>query len=252
MEYFHELAGPFYFEGKQETAILMIHGFSGTPGKIFQLGKHLNEKGKFTVSGILLRGHGTTMEDLQTKKHAEWIEDALQGFDQLAEKYKDIVVIGFSMGGILACKVAQERPVKQLVTIEAALLDINPMARLTPIIKYFIPYIMWEEMDPKLEKDYELKYNIGYEGIPLRAAHEFQKLRKVVKKKFSSIECPTLLIHSLKDDSQKPKSSKIIHEKIASKDKRLLMLEKSNHLVPMGPEKELVFDTISSFLSEYN
>src|SRR5258708_1634406 len=60
----------FYFRG-DSNGCLLIHGLTGTPGEMRFLGERLHAAG-FTVSGIVLAGHRTTVEDLKTKKWQDW------------------------------------------------------------------------------------------------------------------------------------------------------------------------------------
>ena len=63
MDIHHENAWPFFLEGG-EHAVLLTHGFTGTPAHMRPLGEYLHAQG-FTVQGILLPGHGesTTIGD---------------------------------------------------------------------------------------------------------------------------------------------------------------------------------------------
>jgi carboxylesterase len=69
---------PFLLEGGS-TGILLIHGFTGSPPEMLLVGDYLNER-DLTVSGPLLPGHGTTVEDLDTRTWEDWtshVESAL-------------------------------------------------------------------------------------------------------------------------------------------------------------------------------
>ena len=56
------LAQPFFFpEG--EHAVLLMHGFTGSPAHMRKLGEALHARG-FAVRGILLPGHGGVPEDM--------------------------------------------------------------------------------------------------------------------------------------------------------------------------------------------
>ena len=56
------LVEPFYFPGNR-VGCLLIHGFSGSPSEMRFMGERLAKAG-WTVSGILLSGHGTTPEQM--------------------------------------------------------------------------------------------------------------------------------------------------------------------------------------------
>jgi esterase/lipase len=53
----------FYFKGNN-TGVLLIHGFTGTPSEMRLLGEYLAKKG-YTVKGILLKGHEAAPETIR-------------------------------------------------------------------------------------------------------------------------------------------------------------------------------------------
>jgi len=71
------------------------------------LGERLHGAG-FTVSGILLAGHRTTVEDLKTKKWQDWYQSVKEGYEELRASCKTIFVSGISMGALLAFLLAYE------------------------------------------------------------------------------------------------------------------------------------------------
>ncbi len=63
----HLVNQPFYFQGTNGKAVLLIHGWSSVPYEVRRLGVYLYENG-YTVSGPLLSGHGTVPKDLENIK----------------------------------------------------------------------------------------------------------------------------------------------------------------------------------------
>ena len=65
------LARPFFFpEG--EHAVLLMHGFTGSPAHMRKLGEALHARG-FAVRGILLPGHGGVPEDVRGVRWQDWL-----------------------------------------------------------------------------------------------------------------------------------------------------------------------------------
>ena len=65
------------------TAILVIHGFTATPGTVLPLGQAVAQDGHY-VRGILLPGHGTTIEDMQRTNWKDWYDAAFNAYDEMA------------------------------------------------------------------------------------------------------------------------------------------------------------------------
>ena len=67
-------AQPFDFAGDRH-GVLLIHGFTGSAGHMRLIGEHLREQG-FTVKGINLPGHGTSIEDMAHYGWQQWLQAA--------------------------------------------------------------------------------------------------------------------------------------------------------------------------------
>src|SRR5207302_2493924 len=68
-----------------------------------------------------LPGHGTSLDDLETKGWDDWMATADASYRDLAVAGDPVVLVGLSMGGSLACWVAAEH-----AATVAALVAINP------------------------------------------------------------------------------------------------------------------------------
>ncbi|GAB6098793.1 carboxylesterase [Halanaerocella petrolearia] len=241
MDYLDELAKPFFFTGGDE-ACLIIHGFTGTPAHMRQLGEFLHQEGDYTVSGILLPGHGTSLEEMSKTDWQDWLEAVDQEYQKLAKDYSQVYVMGLSMGGVLSLLLAQEYDVDKVVSIAAPIKIYDKKAYLAPILKYFKDFETWEDSEDKYE------YDIGYSGLPVKSVHDLLKLIRLAKKRLDRITSPTLVIQSKQDKTVKPVSAEIIYKEIASDSKELLWLDESGHVCTIGPEKNLLHKEILDFL----
>ena len=112
---------PFEFEGSREHGILMIHGFTATPGTLYPMGKTLHETTGLFVRGILLPGHGTTVEDMAATRWHDWLRAAEIAFDEMRKICKTVSVAGLSMGGTLTLLLAETKSLRSAVAIAPAL-----------------------------------------------------------------------------------------------------------------------------------
>ena len=240
-------AEPYYLKGKG-SKILLVHGFTASPTELRPIADFLHSKG-YDIYSVLLPGHGTTPEDLQNKKMHDW-------WVAVKQKMEEIdgcdYVIGFSMGALLACRLAIEFQ-EQLkgVIIISTFIKIKPkiLSRLSflfPVIALFKPYI---DKSPETE-DYFKKHNlISYMTYPVSAAYETVKLSKFTQRKIiPKITIPTLIIQGVKDDRVDPEGYKILDKKIPAIKKKVVLLPESQHIVTVGPDTELLFHSIQEFL----
>ncbi|QEK13004.1 prolyl oligopeptidase family serine peptidase [Crassaminicella thermophila] len=244
MNCLHSYAKLFFYEGNDEGCLL-IHGFTGTPAHMRLLGEVLKKQG-YTVNGILLKGHGTCVEDMRKCNWKDWMKDALDGYQKLRDKCSKVYVIGLSMGGVLSLLLAEKYKVDKIISIAAPIRIYDRFARFSPIVKYFMPYKKWKESLPQKEEN--TAYKIAYTSIPVGTVPSLLKLMKQAKSNLSKITCPTMIIQSQKDQTVKPISAQIIYDSISSKQKEILWLKQSKHVCTLGPEREYMHRKIIEFL----
>jgi len=243
-------AEPFRFEA-DGPKVLLIHGFTASPTEMLPIGKYLHKKG-YDIHSVLLAGHGTSPEDLQTKKKEDWWLSVRNVF----KKNPDFdYVIGFSMGALLAARAAVVyRNQLEGVVIISPFLKIKPkilskVAFLFPIAKYFKPYFSKSDETGLFFKDNKL---ISYMKYPMSAVHEAVKLSKYTQRRIlRSVKIPTLVIQGEKDDRVDPENYKIVMDKIKTVEKEVVLLPNSEHIVTVGPDKKLLMKSIEVFLEKY-
>ena len=240
---------PFLLEGG-ENCVLLIHGFTGSPPNMRPLGDALHDVG-YTVQGILLPGHGTTLEDMRISGgYQPWRNAARDAFDALAAKYRTVSVMGLSMGGVLTLLLATERPVHAAVSIASPMRVYNHMARIAPLIAPFRPLLAHKKVPAGERSEFLRTYGLGYPATPLHRVGDLNRLMRDAEKSLAQVRCPLLVVQSRDDDTVVPVSADIIYQGAGSTDKRLLWLERSGHVCTLGAERETLFATSIDFLRE--
>ncbi|SCY87120.1 alpha/beta hydrolase [Alkaliphilus peptidifermentans] len=239
-----EDAKAFFFKGNNEGCLL-IHGFTGSAGHMRPLGEYLNNKG-YTVFGVLLKGHGTSVEDMESTSYHDWIKSAVDGYEMLKRQCDRVYVMGLSMGGILSLYLAEKYNVDKVISIASPIKIHDPLAKWTPLLKYFKRFNKWSSSNP--EKKESTKEGIGYNIIPLKCVPELLKVIKVTRKSLNDIKCPLLVIQPKLDKYVKLVSSSIIYNGASSTQKKQLWLNNSPHGCTLGPEKELIHYSVFEFI----
>ncbi len=240
-----ETADRFYLPGG-EKAILLIHGFTGSPAHMRPLGEHLNRAG-MTVLGIRLTGHGTDVRDMQAARWTDWLDDARRGYETLKQSSKDVSAAGLSMGGVLALLLAEEfGSLRAAVTLSAPMGIANPLGRYGHLIGLFMPFSR-KRVDPARES-LDARYDIGYDSIPVARCHDLDILIGKARENLSLIRCPILCVQSESDRTVTKDSADVILSGVSSPLKRRLTLETSPHVITIGPETDILYPAVTGFL----
>ena len=241
---------PFYFEGNNNRAVLLIHGWSSTPYEVRRLGKYLNEAG-YTVSGPQLRGHGTVPKDLENVKWTDWLSDLEVAYDDLRKKYKTVFVMGTSIGSNLAILLASERSDIAGLVLMATPYKIK-LEKLTVIfarsLKLVRPYNK-KFYPPTFGLSTSITRLISYQTYPVKSALETFDLIKAARMKLKAVYQPCLLIQSSSDHIVNKKSIEEIYNRISSIKKKKRYIKRAYHTFISDIKNSHIFEDILDFIN---
>lgn len=240
---------PFFFRGGP-TGCLLIHGFTGTPGEMRWLGEYLAAHGH-TVLGVRLTGHGTSPEDLSRASWQHWLGCAVDGWQILRGQCERVFVLGLSMGGMTAINIAAQFPVAGIVPMSTPIrLRLDWQIAFANVVAWVRPYA---DKAPLSSEKQTLRApdHYSYPVWPVRAVKQFRDYMHFTYDNLPRVKTPALVVHSKKDDFVKPENSAIVAERLGSTDKEVLWLERSDHVVTEGPERQMLFDYIQAFVKAH-
>src|SRR6202021_496988 len=139
----------------------------GSPASLRPWAQYLAEAG-LTVSVPRLPGHGTTWQEMSRTRWGDWYAAGDRGYEALRGESNEIFVMGLSMGGCLALRMAEQRGtgVSGLVLVNPSLAADTKLFMLAPVLKMVVPSLPGIASDIKKEGVTEL----GYTRVPVRAA----------------------------------------------------------------------------------
>lgn len=236
---------PFLLEGGS-TGILLIHGFTGSPPEMLLVGDYLNER-DLTVSAPLLPGHGTTVEDLDTRTWEDWTSHVESALGDIQKRCETVFVAGLSLGALLALYLAaQHDELAGAISYSAPMGVTDWRSNFVPIFKKFIPQVTKSE-DFMIDPEAKLR-NWSYETTPTSAAHEVLKFMREVKHLLPRINCPLLIINSTEDPEIRLDSGQYVYVHTSSADKKLIMLHNCGHVITIDNEWEQVAEETYKFI----
>lgn len=241
----------FEFEGGS-TGILLLHGYTAATPEMRPLGEFLASKG-MTVVAPLLPGHGTSIEDLNTRSWREVADAAADELYRLQGKCDRVFVGGLSMGGLLTLHLGQRCPgIAGLIPMAAALYLRDPMSRLLPFIKHIIPSIpKSKDIHVSLVDAESEALMWSYDRNPLRFAAEVIKLMHHVRERLGEIDLPMLAFHAARDRTVSDKAADALVRRTASQDVELVILQNSGHCLSIDGERDLLCAKTWQWIQEH-
>lgn len=242
----------FTLDGHGDSACLLVHGLGCGPLQMRELAENLCKWG-FTARGILLPGHCENTGDVALCSPYDWERKVELEYQQLKNRYRHVIVIGFSLGALLTLQLAAKYPIEKIVLMGTPIFMVReylPIDNLINVCKIFIKRIKTWRRRCYMESE-------GYTGYlfqpidiyySLQVLYEISEIARVMKSGLKDVLSPTLIIHSKKDFIAAPASARYLMEHLGTSNKRLIYLHKSHHLMMYSTEKCIVFDTIKEFV----
>ncbi len=229
---------------------LLIHGFTSTPAEMYPLAKVLHDEG-YTVNSILLSGHGTNHEELLKVSYIDWYNDVEKAYEELLFECEEIIVIGHSMGALLALMLASNYHIDKLICLACALKPNNRWVKYTGILKHFKKYTDWKSTQRVIDEEYD-KYRFHYNTFPLHSVYQLHLASRAASSCLKSIEADTLIIQDENDLQVKKEGAYALYNGIASIHKQLEWIDVGTHSLTLGPKNEEVFNKILEFIKMKN
>jgi carboxylesterase len=223
---------------------LVMQGFTGTVGSIRYYAQQLAAKG-LSVEAPRLSGHGTRWQDVNSVSYEDWIRDAEQAYHSLAKRCDKVFVTGLSMGGTLILYLAEQHPeIAGVIPINAPVFMTDKRVPFLPVLKHLIastPAIASDIMEPGVVEP-------AYDRTPTAGAHEMVKMLAVTRNGLGRITQPLLVMRSAHDHVVPHECAPFIMEHIASKDKEMIVFQRSAHVVTMDYDKDGVVEAAWKFI----
>ena len=225
------------------VGVLCIHGFSGGPYEVEPFTSYLRAHTDWLIEEPTLSGHG---EELQmqgfTAKH--WLMDAELAFRAMAKKVDEVLVVGFSMGGIIALYLAKRYKVKKLVLLSAAAKYVSPKQ----LVKDF-KMLASEAYHRNLSNnELFMRYRHKFNNVPLSSTIEFMRLVRMVEPYYKDIEVPVYIVQGKLDGIVPYHTAQFLFDELISHDKTLYFSDNGKHHICYDKDCPKWFSQVLSFL----
>jgi carboxylesterase len=235
---------------KRETiGVLLLHGFTSHLNTVNGLCPYL-EEADVQYRMPILRGHGTRYQDLRGVTARDWYVDAERALIDLWNHVDRVVVVGLSMGGLVALELAMRHPDKiaGVAAVAAALKFKDPLASMTPYLAKLVKY--W----PSPESFNDLTLKVNCKNYPRFATDAFSSLwdySQEIASRLREVHVPIRILQSKKDQIIAPEAANIIYEKVSSTNREIIWYHKSGHEMMQDCEAEAVFRDLMEFVHRF-
>jgi carboxylesterase len=244
-----------------DRGVLCLHGITGTPFEVRPFAEAFGRAG-FSVEAPMLAGHGETLRELARVTWSDWIASAQRKLDSLAERTRGrpVALCGFSMGGLLALRLAQLFPerVAALVVMGVPLrLRRFQVDAIRAICRLPVDFGRWSAASiPKPNGSDisipEMRHgNPGLPAFPIAALRQLFELMDVVRAGLPNVRAPALVVHARHDHVVPMDDSLELTGSLGSEIIERLWLERSFHVVGLDVESAEVVDAATKFVSRF-
>jgi carboxylesterase len=251
---------PIFISGKG-PAVLCLHGFTGTPYEVAPLARALGAAG-FAVSAPLLAGHGEDAATLAGTRWQDWLVSAETALDSLRASAGGgpVAVAGFSMGGLLAVRLARLRPdsisALVLMSVPLRLPDwqvavLRGFSHLPGFLRRSRRASIGKRGGSDVTDAHVRDENPALVQMPLAGLAELVDLGAVVRRDLSQIRVPALVVHGERDRTVAQSSSFELAGSLASGTVERLWLPRSCHLVAVDVERTQLGEAVVGFLGRH-
>ncbi|MBB4930836.1 carboxylesterase [Lipingzhangella halophila] len=243
------LAGAEPYSGRGDgTGALLCHGFTGSPQSMRPWAEHLAAAG-LTVELPRLPGHGTRWQDMRTTTSDHWFAEVENALLRLHRDCDEVFVMGMSLGGCLALRLAAAHPdkVAGVVLVNPSLVLENPLLPLAPLLKWIVPStkgLAGDIRKPGIEE-------VGYDRVPTAAAATLPKLWRATRRGIPAITAPILAYRSDEDHVIGPRSLRMLGSKAVT-TLTVHTLRHSFHVATLDHDAATIFDGSLAFVREHS
>jgi carboxylesterase len=213
------------WKGSNDTAIIIIQGWTSYLRQINPLAKVLNKKGYYIYAPVL-SGHNSKPEELEGVTWEDWRKDVVAAIDKIKKikQIKKIFIIGVSFGGNLAILASKNKKLDGIILIST---PIFLRDHYWTLLSAKFLALFKKNMEKRYPKDLiiKLKRPNSYNYFPIKSSLECFELIKESRKALGFIKSPFFIIQTKSDYLVAPYSPLLMYNKIKSKQKSLYWME---------------------------
>lgn len=230
---------PYFSDGFESGhAVLLVHGFTGSPHSLLGVAQYLEARG-FKVALPLLPGHGTVVEDLMDKTFEDWYSSVANLAVKMLDTCDRVDLFGLSMGGSLVLKLLESFAGFGKAVLVNPLVE-QPAQTFLTLLRSILASGF--EMAPGISSDIAKpnEFELGYGETPIRPALSlFEALPDIVDH-LNVIGNEILLFSSTQDHVVPQSSGELLVNSLVSATVERIWLENSFHVATLDYDADRI------------
>lgn len=228
-----------------KTGVLFLHGFTGGMFEVRPFIQYVEQRTDWITSVPILPGHDFPV-DLSKVSAENWMMEAELALNRLRKETDRIIIVGFSMGGIIALYLALRYKVEKLVLLSAAAKYISPRILLADSA-----VLLTESVRKKYPpKTFYHLYEYKLRHTPIKAAKEFVRVVKMVEPYYGYITTPVCIVQGKKDGIVPFSTGEHLLRSLGSTQKQLIVSENGKHHICYSDDCDEWFPKVYEFMKK--
>lgn len=232
---------------KPVIGVLLVHGFNGSTRDMAEMEMVLQKHGMVTHN-MALPGHGTHVKNMLAMGWKDWAEAVHAELLALKQRCDIVFVVGHSLGGSLALHAAATQEVSGVVAM-CAPIRMHPLTYwMVWAAKFFTPMLPGaheDVRDPAARRRYTRD---AYSWTPLRPVESMLLYLPTLRAELRRVTVPALIMTSIWDHVVPARDGREIYQLLGSKEKYLVTLHHSYHVIMKDYDREEVFAKTTAFV----
>ena len=257
-------------EGWGTIAVLLLHGFMGSPASSRPLAEFLSKEG-ITTHCPLLPGHGHLPYMIHGNNHRQWLAEVEEAYQWLHKKFEQVFIIGHSMGAVLGAHLAIKFPEINGLVLLAPLYEIpDRRLKVAAIGRYFLDWVYplkYKMIDRDIflgrVLDYDPSIDLDDPGlqewlveasrIPVDGLDEMSKMAGIGRRLWPRVHQPVLIFQGGNDPAVNPGNTEKLFQSLATADKEMKFFPQVGHelMRPVEPIHVKVWNKTLEFIEDH-
>lgn len=234
-------------------AVLALHGFGATPQEVELAVKVARDLGLRALAP-LLPGHGMSVQELARTRFSDWRAAAEQALMELVRDGGQVIVVGSSMGSLLALDLAASFP-EHVAGVAALAPAIRltwpfPSLGLALVSRLGIPDFTIPKSSPDIRDAGGRRSQVTYARQPAYAGNEVRLAGRRVRARLGEIRCPAFIAHGRHDHVCPYTNARRVYVELGTprSEKELLILPRSYHIITRDVDRGVLRSRLYGFM----